>query len=283
MASFQESQELGPNELLSCTLSRVSPEPGTSVAARAVVVGGARGIGAAVARELAAQDWVGQLVVADQLDEEAAELAGELRAAGADVEARPVDLADGASIQRLVEETADAAHVCVAAGIFASDSALDTSRETFDSVLAVNLVGTFQVTQQYARRMVERSQGSIVAIASVAARQPRMLQAAYCASKAGMRQALRVLAMETATAGVRINFVSPGPTDTEMMRRLAEDHTSIHDLAVGSLDAFRTRVPLGRVGSVTDVAAAASFLLSPRAAHIHMHDLLVDGGELLGM
>ena len=110
-----------------------------------------------------------------------------------------------------------------------------------------------------------------------------MRQAAYCASKAGMRQALRVLALETVPAGVRINFVSPGPTDSPMMRSLAADHSSVDDLAVGSPPAFRPRIPSGRVGRPSDIAAAVEFLLSPASEHVAMHDLYVDGGESLGI
>jgi 2,3-dihydro-2,3-dihydroxybenzoate dehydrogenase len=98
-----------------------------------------------------------------------------------------------------------------------------------------------------------------------------------------LRQALRVLAMEVAGNGVRINTVSPGPTDTEMMRQLASDHSSVSDLANGSLAALRPRIPAGRVASAADIASAVSFLLAPTSQHIVMADLVVDGGELLGM
>jgi 2,3-dihydro-2,3-dihydroxybenzoate dehydrogenase len=121
-----------------------------------------------------------------------------------------------------------------------------------------------------------------VGIASIASRVPRMRQAAYSASKAGMRQALRVLAMESVPLGVRINAVSPGPTDSPMMRRLAADHASVDDLAHGSSEVFRPRVPDGRVARPEQVAAATAWLLSPEAEHVAFHDLHVDGGESLG-
>jgi 2,3-dihydro-2,3-dihydroxybenzoate dehydrogenase len=97
-----------------------------------------------------------------------------------------------------------------------------------------------------------------------------------------MRQALRVLAKETVPHGVRINTVSPGPTDTPMMRALASDHAFM-DLSRGSPEAFRPPIPGGRVASPSDIAAAVAFLLSPESAHIAMQDLLVDGGETLGL
>jgi 2,3-dihydro-2,3-dihydroxybenzoate dehydrogenase len=155
--------------------------------------------------------------------------------------------------------------------------------DTFRRLLAVNLVGSFHVAQCYAREMGARGGGTIVGVASIAARMPRMRQAAYSASKAGLRQALRVLAMEVAPLGVRINTVSPGATDTPMMRELAHDHQSLDDLALGSSEAMRPRIPHGRVATPEDIAHAVAFLLSPNAEHVHMHDLVVDGGEMLGM
>jgi 2,3-dihydro-2,3-dihydroxybenzoate dehydrogenase len=110
-----------------------------------------------------------------------------------------------------------------------------------------------------------------------------MRQAAYSASKAALRQALRVLAMEVADRGVRINTVSPGPTDTEMMRQLSGDHAAIDDLALGSLEAMRPRIPAGRVALSSEIAYAVTFLLSSASSHVQMADLVIDGGELLGM
>jgi NAD(P)-dependent dehydrogenase (short-subunit alcohol dehydrogenase family) len=128
-----------------------------------------------------------------------------------------------------------------------------------------------------------RGRGAIVAIASIAARMPRKRQAAYCASKAGMRHGLRVLGMEVAPAGVRVNTVSPGATDTPMMRALAGDHPSVDDLASGSLESMRPPIPHGRVARTADVAQVVSFLLAPGSEHIFLQDIVVDGGELLGM
>lgn len=254
-----------------------------STAKPAVVIGGARGIGRAIASDLAAQSWISELVVADRLVEQAEEVAAELGSAGKPVRAEAVDLADAASIADLVSRTADARYLVIAAGIFDAASSLEAEPETFRRVLEVNLVGTFHAAQLYARHMVDAKDGSIVAVASIAARLPRLRQAAYCASKAGMRQALRVLALETTPQGVRVNFVSPGPTDTEMMRQLASGHPHIDDLAEGSLESFRTRIPRGAVARTHEVAAAVTFLLSPAASHISLQDLVIDGGELLGV
>ena len=171
-----------------------------------------------------------------------------------------------AQVDELVGATADADRVVIAAGQFAPAPALEVTREEFGRIHSVNTEGVFFVAQAYARAMAERGHGAIVGVASIAARMPRMRQAAYCASKAGMRQALRVLGMEVAPLGVRINTVSPGATDTPMMRALAADHSSVDDLAQGSVEAMRPRIPHGRVARPEDVAAVVSFLLAPGAS-----------------
>jgi 2,3-dihydro-2,3-dihydroxybenzoate dehydrogenase len=248
----------------------------------AVVVGGGRGIGRAIAQEIARDEAVSRLVVAD-IDFELAQEAAETACAYADVSAAHVDLADAGSVRALFEATSEAGRVAIPAGVFAAQSSLELGREEFERILRVNTVGAFHVAQLYASAMARAGTGAIVGVASIAARMPRMRQAAYSASKAGVRQALRVLAMEVASEGVRINTVSPGPTDTPMMRQLAGDHASIDDLAQGSAVALRPRIPTGRVATSQDIAAAVRFLLSPAADHIVMQDLVVDGGELLGM
>jgi 2,3-dihydro-2,3-dihydroxybenzoate dehydrogenase len=248
-----------------------------------VVVGGAHGIGRAVAERLSQSSHGIRLVIADIDGATAEEVATGLRSASVDAVAIKVDVADPISVASLLATTPDAERVVIAAGIFASAPTRTAPLEQFEHVLRVNLIGCFHVAQAYADQMCENGGGSIVAVASIAARMPRMWQAAYCASKAGLRQSLRVLAMEVAGDGVRINTVSPGPTDTEMMREMARDHTAITDLANGNLKVFRPRVPNGRVADVLDIASAVEFLLSRDSGHIIMSDLVVDGGELLGM
>jgi 2,3-dihydro-2,3-dihydroxybenzoate dehydrogenase len=248
-----------------------------------VVIGAARGIGRAIAEEAGRADPKRRLVVADIDADGVQRLAASLVREGVDATAAEVDLADESSVAALAAATSDADRVAIAAGIFRASSALVTTVSEFEEVLRVNTLGCFHAAQLYSRQMAVSGGGAVVAVASIAARMPRMRQAAYSASKAALRQALRVLAMEVAGSGVRINTVSPGPTDTEMMRQLASDHASLSDLAHGSLEAMRPRIPNGRVALSGDVAAAVTFLLSPASSHIVMADLVVDGGELLGM
>jgi 2,3-dihydro-2,3-dihydroxybenzoate dehydrogenase len=248
-----------------------------------VIIGAARGIGRSIAEESVRLNPERRLVVADVNIDGVHQLAAELVGEGFNVEAAAVDLADALSIEALVNATKDADRVAIAAGIFRASSALLTPMSEFQEVMQVNTLGCFHVAQLYSRLMVDAGGGAIVAVASIAARMPRMRQAAYSSSKAALRQALRVLAMEVAGSGVRINTVSPGPTDTEMMRQLASDHSSIDELAQGSLDAMRPRIPAGQVALSRDIAAAVIFLLSSNSSHIVMADLVVDGGETLGM
>jgi NAD(P)-dependent dehydrogenase (short-subunit alcohol dehydrogenase family) len=249
-----------------------------------VVVGGAKGIGQAVSRRLSREAWSGPLVIAD-VDVEAAEaLAGELRTAGCDCRAHRVDIADPASIVALAGAVPDAERLAIVAGIHISASSLEAAWPDFERVLRVNVLGNFFVAQAFARGMVERGSGAIVALSSVSGRLARVNQAAYCASKAAIRQALRCLALETVPLGVRINTVSPGATDTSMLRGVAGSlGRSTSHLSDGSLELFRPRVPDGRMSDPDEVASAVAYLLSPESAHIALQDLVVDGGESMGM
>lgn len=247
-----------------------------------VVIGAARGIGRAIADDLARSDPKRPILLADIDGEGVHRVAEELVAEGFDATAFQVDIADSRCVSALVAASATADRVAIAAGVFSSSPSLETPVEEFERVLRINTVGCFHAAQLYAGQMVRSGGGSIVAVASIAARMPRMRQAAYSGSKAALRQSLRVLAMEVAHRGVRINTVSPGATDTEMMRDLVND-VVVADLSRGSLETFRPRIPDGRVATAEDIAASVSFLLSPASNHIVMTDLVIDGGELLGM
>lgn len=244
-----------------------------------VVVGAAQGIGEVVARHLSEEHPV---LIADISIEKVEALALELRSLGRDVVAQRVDITDTRSIAELVAAAPHATRLAIVAGRFAAAPSLDVEPDEFSGVLAVNLVGVFDTARQFSASMINRGGGSIVAVTSIAARMPRMRQAVYSASKAGMRQALRVLGMEVRSQGVRINFVAPGPTESPMMSSLASDHSDVQ-LHEGDLTTFRPRIPDGRVGKPADIAHAVEFLLSERSEHISLHDLYVDGGESLGL
>lgn len=258
-------------------------EAGREPAGTAVVVGAAQGIGEAVALQLAREPWVRTLWVAD-INKAGAELVADgIRGGRIDCRSLHVDIADPQSVAALVDATRDATAVAIVAGIWTSSPAIETSPAEFERIMRVNVIGTFIVAQAYSRLMIERGSGAICGVGSIAGRIPRMRQAAYCASKAAMRQAFRCLALETVPHGVSVNTVSPGATDTPMMRLVSADHSDVDDLATGNPAAFRPRIPAGRVGRVEDVARAVAFMLAPESRFIAFQDLVVDGGELLGM
>jgi len=244
-----------------------------------IIVGAAQGIGETLARRLARR---GTLLIVDVNSEANDALAASLRDEGHHVDARTLDITDTAAVAELVQEAGAPRYLALVAGIFAASPSLEASPSQFERIFAVNTIGIYDIARQFAAVMATNGGGAICAIGSIAARMPRMRQAAYSASKAGMRQALRVLAMEVIADGVRINFVAPGPTVTPMVRALAADHAGV-DLAAGEPEAFRPRIPDARLAETDDIAAAMEFLLSDQSVHIVMHDLFVDGGESLGI
>ena len=129
--------------------------------------------------------------------------------------------------------------------------------------------------------MAARGRGAIVTIGSNAGGVPRMNLAAYAASKAAAAHFMRCLGLELAGQGVRCNVVSPGSTDTGMLRELMGE-AATRDVVQGLPDQFRVGIPLRRIAEPADVAAAVSFLVSDAARHITLQDLYVDGGAGLG-
>ena len=138
------------------------------------------------------------------------------------------------------------------------------------------------MTRAVARGMAGRGRGAIVTVSSNAARVPRVRQGAYCASKAGVSHLMRVLALELGPLGIRVNTVAPGATETPMIRRMMDEMGFGEEMLRGSLENFRTGVPLQRNAQVEDVADAVLWLLSDMARHVTMHEVVVDGGASLG-
>lgn len=168
------------------------------------------------------------------------------------------------------------------AGTLLADSALAPDVAALRHSLEVNLLGTVNICSATARRMIGRGNGSIVAISSNAAATPRAGMAAYGASKAAASSWLRTLGLECAPHGVRCNIVTPGSTNTPMLRGMwQEGRDESAKVIAGNPEQFRLGIPLGRVADPEDIARACIFLSSPAARHITMHDLRVDGGATL--
>ena len=231
----------------------------------ALVTGASRGIGRAIALELAragARVVIGYRSGADEAAAVAAETGG--RAVQADV-------ADPADARRLVEEAGEVDVVVNNAGLTRDGLLARMPDEDWRAVLDTNLGGTFHVCRAAARGMMRRRSGSIVNVSSVVGLHGNPGQTNYAASKAGIIGFTKSLARELGGRGVRANVVAPGYIETRLTEVIAAEHREL----------MLANTPLGRFGSPTDVAGAVRFLCSDEASFITGEVLLVDGG--LGM
>jgi len=235
----------------------------------AIVTGAARGIGLAIAKELAAGGAT--LVLVDVLADVLKEAAGGLDGAAA-VHTYAVDVADEAAVERMIDhvaETCGRIDILVNnAGITRDDLLLRMDVDEWDKVLAVNLKGTFLLTKHAARYMVRQKSGRIVNMASVSGLVGNPGQANYSASKAGVVGFTRTVARELARKNITCNAVAPGFIDTEMTRVLPEK----------AKENALAAIPMRRMGAVEDIAHAVCFLASDLAGYITGHVLPVDGG-----
>jgi NAD(P)-dependent dehydrogenase (short-subunit alcohol dehydrogenase family) len=170
--------------------------------------------------------------------------------------------------------------VVASAGIVRSTPLVELPRGEWDQVMAINLTGTLLVFQAVARGLLARAEpGSLIAVASVAGRGGRPMEAHYAASKAGVISLVRSTALALGPSGIRANAVCPGVIDTEMTRALhaaRERETGVP--ATASHAALVERVPLRRMGSPEEVASVIAWLASDDAAYVTGQSINVDGG-----
>jgi 2,3-dihydro-2,3-dihydroxybenzoate dehydrogenase len=266
-------------------MSEHGPATAREFAGRTSVVSGAgSGIGRQVAQALAER---GSTVALLDCDAEAIQtLADQLAAAGLKANPVTVDVTDsrgvGNAVAALEEIYGGIDHLVNAAGVLRVGDVLSTSDEDWRSLFSVNVDGVFHLSRAVLGRMVARQRGSIVTIASNAGRVPRAQMAAYGATKAATAHFTKALALECAASGVRCNVVSPGSTDTPMLRSMWADEAGAERTISGDPGAFRLGIPLGKLAQPADIAQAVIFLLSERSGHITMQELCVDGGASLG-
>lgn len=236
----------------------------------AIVTGGSRGIGRAVACELsaagAAVAVVARSVEGAQATVDA--LAGEGAAWSCDV----ADPARCGELVAAVEERLGPVDILVNnAGITRDNILVRLKDEDWEAVLNTNLRGAFNTTRAVARGMMKRRSGRIINIASVVGLTGNSGQANYAASKAGLVGFSKSVAQELASRGVLVNVVAPGFIETDMTAELPEE----------ARDALFERIPLGRFGAPDDVAGAVRFLAGPAAGYITGQVLVVDGGMVM--
>jgi NAD(P)-dependent dehydrogenase (short-subunit alcohol dehydrogenase family) len=238
----------------------------------AVVTGAASGIGKQTAHAFARAD--AELALVDLDPSGAEEVAQQIRAHGGTASAYAADLSKVDQIRsvlrRIVDEKSRIDALANIAAIYPMQPTLEVTEEHWDAVLDLNLRGVFFACQEAIKLMLERGGGAIVNIASGAAFFPLPKLAAYAASKAGLLGVTRALALETARAGIRINTVAPGPTETE---GTGANQTSQQRQAMAD-----TMVP-GRWRTPDEIADAIVFLCSDAARGIHGAILNVNGGS----
>jgi 2-hydroxycyclohexanecarboxyl-CoA dehydrogenase len=241
----------------------------------ALVTGGARGIGRAIVESLLEAGH--PVAIADVRAEQAEETAREVSGAGGQVVAVQMDVTDSGSVAAGVERAvSELGQVEVLVNNVGGDELLpflETDESYWDWVVELNFKGQLRVTRAVLPGMVERRFGRVVNVASDAGRVGSSLESVYSGAKGGVIAFTKALAREVARRGVTVNAVCPGPTDTPMLREMAEDETGAK-----LFEALTRAVPMRRLGEPEDVAPAVAFLASDRAGFITGQTLSVSGG-----
>jgi 3-oxoacyl-[acyl-carrier protein] reductase len=235
----------------------------------AIVTGASRGIGRTVATMLASR---GARVVAAARGDNAASTVAEIHAAGKQAEVASLEVTDAGSIDAMIAavlERHGRIDILVNnAGITRDQLMLRMKRDDWDQVIATNLTSAFVCSQAVLKPMLKQRSGRIVNISSVVGQTGNAGQANYAASKAGLIGFSKALARELASRSITVNVVAPGLIETDMTKALTDK---------AQVD-WAAQVPLGRLGTTADVAAAVCFLASDEASYITGQVLAVNGG-----
>lgn len=238
----------------------------------ALITGGAQGIGYACAEAIAES---GARIVLADINAAAVEAAAEKL--GNDTLPIACDMGDPAAIEAMFERVEKECGIVTIlvnnAGVAHPGEFLETSLEAFQSVLNINLTGTFIALQRAAKAMVAQGiKGSIVNMSSINAQVAIPSIAAYCASKGGVMQLTKASALALAPHGIRVNAVGPGSIDTEMMAGVNANPEAMKMVL--------SRTPLQRVGRPREIGDVVAFLASDKASYVTGETIYVDGGRL---
>jgi 3-oxoacyl-[acyl-carrier protein] reductase len=235
----------------------------------AIVTGASRGIGRGIAAQLAS---CGAHVVAAARAQNAAETVASIQAAGGNASVGTLDVTDPGSVDALTSSTLQQhgrIDILVNnAGIARDQLMLRMKRDDWDQVIATNLTAAFTCTQAVIKPMIKQRAGRIISISSVVGQAGNAGQANYAASKAGLIGFSKALARELASRNITVNVVTPGLIDTDMTKAITDK----------AQDTWTSQIPLGRLGTTADVAAAVCFLASDEASYITGQVLAVNGG-----
>lgn len=240
----------------------------------AFVSGASRGIGAAIAAALAGR---GATVIGTATSENgAAEISARLAEFGAKGRGLVMNVTDATQVETAIasvnSEFGAISILINNAGITRDNLALRMKSEEWDQVIETNLSAVFRVTQSVLKTMLKARNGRIITISSVVGALGNAGQINYAAAKAGVVGFTKSLAREVGSRNVTVNCVAPGFIETDMTHALKDEQRS----------ALLAQIPLGRLGSVADIAAAVCFLASPEAAYITGTTLHVNGGMYMG-
>ena len=243
---------------------------------RAVITGGAKGLGLACATELAAHGAHVALidVLGDNAKKEAGIIADNHGVAAIGIQA---DVSKADSIGDAIGYAADklgGLDICVAnAGIVRPGTILDLSEDDYDAVMGVNLKGVFLTAQAAAKRMVDnKTAGSIVVMSSTNAVVAIPNQLAYVTTKGGLQQMTKSMALGLVDHGIRVNAIGPGSIETDVLKAVA-DKPEVMDMIL-------SRTPMKRIGQPSEVGKVAVFLASDYASYMTGETIYVDGGRL---
>lgn len=234
----------------------------------ALVTGAGRGIGRGCAELIAARG--AHVVAVARSADEVESLCKDIKAAGGSCEGQAVDVTDTQAMRRMIAGLDRLDILLNNAGTNAPQSFLDVDEETFDRIMGLNVRAAFLVAQSAAQRMVAQGSGTIIFMSSQMGHVGGANRTVYCASKHAIEGLTKAMAVELGPRGLRINAVGPTFVETPMTRPYLKDEAFMTDV--------QGRIPLGRLGSIEDVAEAVCYLASPAAAMVNGHSLLVDGG-----